>query len=119
MFKPLQMAAAKALQSPPEWYARLNAVYRERRETAFQLLDALGCQYEPGQVGMFVWAKVPPAYRDGYELSDQVLYQSHVFLTPGGIFGSQGDGYIRLSLCSSGALYEEALGRVGNVKCKM
>jgi LL-diaminopimelate aminotransferase len=119
MFKPLQMAAAKALQSPPEWYASLNAVYRERRAKAFQLLDALGCQYEPGQVGMFVWAKVPPAYRDGYALSDQVLYDAHVFLTPGGIFGSQGDGYVRLSLCSSNALYEEALMRVGKVKDEM
>ncbi len=116
MFKPLQMAAAKALQSPPEWYASLNAVYHERRETAFQLLDTMGCSYEPGQVGMFVWAKVPPGYASGYELSDEILYNAHVFLTPGGIFGSSGDGYIRLSLCSSGALYEEALRRVERLK---
>ncbi|MCO6490599.1 MAG: aminotransferase class I/II-fold pyridoxal phosphate-dependent enzyme [Phaeodactylibacter sp.] len=112
MFKPVQLAAVKALQSPPEWYASLNAVYSERRESVFQLLDLLGCTYEKRQVGMFVWAKVPDRYASGYELSDEVLYNHHVFLTPGGIFGSQGDQYIRISLCSDGALYEEAIRRI-------
>lgn len=116
MFKPLQMAAVKALQSPPEWHQRLNAVYNERRQTVFELLDTLECSYDPAQVGMFVWAKAPPRYKNGYELSDEILHKAHVFLTPGGIFGSAGDGYIRISLCSDGALYEEAIRRVVNLK---
>lgn len=116
MFKPLQLAAVKALQSPPSWYGSLNAVYRERREAVFQLLDLLGCAYDKGQVGMFVWAKVPEHYASGYELSDETLYYHHVFLTPGGIFGSQGERFIRISLCSDGALYEEAIRRIENRK---
>ncbi|MCB9276178.1 MAG: aminotransferase class I/II-fold pyridoxal phosphate-dependent enzyme [Lewinellaceae bacterium] len=116
MFRPLQMAAVRALQSPPEWYGSLNAVYAERRDTVFQLLDTLGCSYDPGQVGMFVWAKVPLRYASGYELSDEVLYGANVFLTPGGIFGSAGDPYIRISLCSDGVLYEEAIRRVANLQ---
>lgn len=113
MFKPVQLAAVKALQSPPAWYASLNAVYNERREAVFQLLDLLECRYDKKQVGMFVWAKIPDRYASGYELSDEVLYNNYVFLTPGGIFGSQGERYVRISLCSDGALYEEAIRRIG------
>ena len=118
MFKPLQLAAAQALVSPPEWYDRLNAVYRERRENAYRLLDALGCDWQPDQNGMFVWAKVPPPYADGFELSDEVLHGALVFITPGGIFGTQGNGYIRVSLCSDGAVLEEALRRIVEFKSK-
>ncbi|MCB0585647.1 MAG: aminotransferase class I/II-fold pyridoxal phosphate-dependent enzyme, partial [Phaeodactylibacter sp.] len=116
MFKPVQMAAVKALQSPLAWYESLNAVYNERREAVFQLLDLLGCVYDENQVGMFVWAKIPEQYANGYELSDEVLYSSNVFLTPGGIFGSQGERFIRISLCSDGALYEEAIRRIEAAK---
>ncbi len=112
MFKPVQLAAARALAAPVEWYDRLNAVYRERRQLVFELLDEIGCWYDPGQVGMFVWARIPEQYADGFELSDAVLYSAHVFITPGSIFGSQGDRYIRISLCSSGDLYREALRRI-------
>lgn len=112
MFKPMQLAAVKALQNPPSWYEELNAVYRERRETVFELLDLLNCTYDPDQVGMFVWAKIPSHYKSGFELSDEVLYKAHVFITPGGIFGSVGEGYIRVSLCSDGVLYEEAIRRI-------
>lgn len=118
MFKPLQLAAAQALASPPEWYDRLNTVYRERRENAYRLLDALGCDWQPDQNGMFVWAKVPPPYADGFELSDEVLHGALVFITPGGIFGTQGNGYIRVSLCSDGAVLEEALRRIVEFKSK-
>lgn len=118
MFKPLQLAAAQALASPPEWYDRLNAVYRERRENAYRLLNALGCDWQPDQNGMFVWAKVPPPYADGFELSDEVLHGALVFITPGGIFGTQGNGYIRVSLCSDGAVLEEALRRIVEFKSK-
>lgn len=116
MFKPLQLAAAQALASSPEWYDRLNTVYRERREHAYRLLDALGCNWQPDQNGMFVWAKVPPSYADGFELSDEVLHGALVFITPGGIFGSQGNGYVRVSLCSDGAVLEEALRRIVEFK---
>jgi aspartate/methionine/tyrosine aminotransferase len=114
MFKPVQLAAVQALKSPASWYERLNGVYAERRETVFQLFDALDCKYDPKQVGMFVWAKIPDPYADAYELADEVLYKHNVFITPGGIFGSQGDRYLRISLCSDGALYEEAMRRVGS-----
>lgn len=112
MFKPLQLAAVAALQSPPEWYASLNAEYRRRREKVFELMDLLGCRYDPAQVGLFVWARIPETYRDGYELSDAVLYNAHVFITPGGIFGSQGDSYIRISLCSTTSAFETAIQRI-------
>lgn len=112
MFRPLQMAAIQALSSPPEWFESLNGVYRERRQKVFQLLDYLDCTYDEEQVGMFVWAKIPAHYSNGYELSDEVLQDVHVFITPGGIFGSAGDSYIRVSLCSDGALYEETLRRL-------
>lgn len=114
MFKPVQLAAVQALKSPGSWYERLNGVYAERRETVFQLFDALDCQYDPEQVGMFVWAKIPDQYADAYALADKVLYEHNVFITPGGIFGSQGNRYLRISLCSDGALYEEAMRRVGH-----
>lgn len=112
MFKPLQLAAVRAVQQPPEWYAELNSIYRQRRELVYQLLNALQCSYDPGQVGMFVWARVPAHYADGYALSDEILEKAHVFITPGGIFGSAGAGYIRISLCSDREFYAEALRRV-------
>mgnify|MGYP006284920039 FL=1 len=116
MFKPAQMAAVRALAQPKTWYDSLNAVYRERRGKVFELLDLLDCTYPTDQVGLFIWARVPAAYRDGYELSDEVLYNAHVFLTPGGVFGSQGDDYIRISLCSDGAVLDEAIRRIKTVK---
>lgn len=112
MFKPLQLAAARAVQEPPEWYDELNAIYRQRRDIVLQLLEALGCRIDSRQVGMFVWAKIPAGYSDGYALSDAILEKAHVFITPGGIFGSGGDQYIRISLCSDREIYLEALRRV-------
>lgn len=112
MFKPMQLAAVQALQSPATWYSDLNAIYRQRREQAFALLNLLKCSYSLDQTGMFVWAKIPAAYRDAYELSDQILYQNHVFLTPGGIFGEQGQHYIRVSLCSEVETFETAISRI-------
>ncbi|HEY1199982.1 MAG TPA: aminotransferase class I/II-fold pyridoxal phosphate-dependent enzyme, partial [Niastella sp.] len=100
MFLPAQLAAAKALQLPKSWYDEVNAIYRKRREKVFELLDLLQCVYDKKQAGMFVWAKIPASYKTGYELSDEVLYGTGVFITPGGIFGKAGDGYIRVSLCS-------------------
>ncbi|HFA51073.1 MAG TPA: aminotransferase class I/II-fold pyridoxal phosphate-dependent enzyme [Bacteroidetes bacterium] len=112
MFKPVQLAAAKALQLPQNWFVDLNKIYAKRREKVFELLQMLGCEWEEGNGGMFVWARVPERYKDGYELSGEVLYGAHVFLTPGGIFGSQGDRYIRVSLCAKEEIFEEAIGRI-------
>ena len=112
MFLPLQMAAAKALSLGPAWYSDLNRTYESRRKKVFQLLDKLGCTYHKEQVGLFVWAKVPDSYSDGYALSDEVLHRSRVFITPGGIFGSAGAGYIRVSLCAAEAVLDQAYKRI-------
>jgi aspartate/methionine/tyrosine aminotransferase len=114
MFLPLQLAAAKALSLGKDWYDSVNAVYRKRRVKVFQLLQELDCEFDKGQAGMFVWAKIPVEYKDGYELSDKVLHQANVFITPGGIFGSAGDSYIRVSLCSSEEKLDESIERVKN-----
>jgi aspartate/methionine/tyrosine aminotransferase len=118
MFKPLQLAAATALQNPKSWYDKLNATYRERRETVFELLDLLNCQFDRNQVGMFVWAKIPNNYQTGFELSDEVLENTYVFITPGGIFGSNGDKYIRVSLCSKKEVFKEAIKRIKTAQAK-
>jgi aspartate/methionine/tyrosine aminotransferase len=100
MFLPVQLAAAHALKLGKDWYEGVNKVYSSRREAAFALLDELGCTFDRGQAGMFVWARIPDGYNDGYALSDEVLEETCVFITPGGIFGDQGDKYVRVSLCS-------------------
>ncbi|MEA5256352.1 aminotransferase class I/II-fold pyridoxal phosphate-dependent enzyme [Arcicella aquatica] len=112
MFLPLQMAAVKALENPPAWFEKLNAVYKERQKKVFELMDLLNCEYDHNQAGMFVWAKIPANYQTGYELSDEILAKTGVFITPGGIFGSAGDGYIRTSLCAEVSVFEEAIGRI-------
>lgn len=109
MFLPVQLAAAKALELGKDWYSQLNDIYRQRREKVFELLDLLQCTYSKQQAGMFVWAKIPTTYQDGYALSDAVLYGHHVFITPGGIFGSNGNGYIRVSLCAPVERFEAAI----------
>lgn len=112
MFLPVQLAAAKALGLGKDWYDSVNAVYRKRRNHVFALLDLLRCEYSKEQAGMFVWAKIPPGYESGYALSDEVLYNANVFITPGSIFGDAGNDYIRVSLCSTEEKLEESIGRV-------
>lgn len=112
MFLPVQLAAAKALELDNDWHEQLNAVYTERRLKVFSLLDLLECRYSSSQAGMFVWAAIPGNYRDCYELSDEVLYKADVFITPGGIFGTAGEQYIRVSLCSSIERIEESIQRI-------
>lgn len=114
MFLPVQLAAARALSLGKDWHDSVNAVYKERREKVFQLLDLLNCKYSKVQAGLFVWARIPAKYKDGFELSDNVLYNSNVFITPGGIFGSAGDRYIRVSLCSAVEKFEEVINRIKN-----
>ena len=112
MFLPLQLAAATALKLDTNWHDEVNEIYKARREKVFELLDLLKCSYSKTQVGMFVWAAIPAKYKDGYELSDKVLYGSNVFITPGGIFGNAGDKYVRVSLCCKAENIQEAIKRI-------
>ncbi len=121
MFLPLQLAAAKALSLGKEWQEEVNTVYRERREKVFELLRLLNCKFSTEQAGMFVWAASPnPSAEGALEhplgkgglLSDEVLYQSAVFITPGGIFGSAGNNFIRVSLCAPVEKFAEAIERI-------
>ncbi|MBF9142660.1 pyridoxal phosphate-dependent aminotransferase [Hymenobacter properus] len=112
MFLPVQQAAVAALALGDDWFQELNDTYRARRALVLELLQALGCEAAAGQVGLFVWAAVPAEYADGYALSDAVLAEARVFLTPGGIFGSNGRGYVRASLCQPESVLREALARV-------
>lgn len=116
MFRPMQLAAVQALANPDSWYSNVNTVYRERREKAFELLDMIGCKYDSNQVGMFVWAQIPEQYNNAYELSDKVLYDADVFLTPGTIFGSQGAQYIRISLCGKIEVFDKAIKRISAIE---
>jgi LL-diaminopimelate aminotransferase len=112
MFLPVQHAAIEALRLGEGWYDSVNIIYRERQAKVFELLELLDCQYDTQQTGMFVWAKIPDFYKDAYELSDKILYDCNVFITPGGIFGSQGNGYVRVSLCAEVAVFENAIFRI-------
>ncbi|MEY3368807.1 MAG: hypothetical protein RI973_1962 [Bacteroidota bacterium] len=114
MFRPVQAAAALALQAGDDWYAGLNAIYACRREKVYELLRRLGCVWEPEAVGMFVWAKIPDRWQDGFALTDRLLVEKQVFITPGGIFGSRGNDHVRVSLCSPEKVFEEAIARVGS-----
>lgn len=109
-FLPMQEAAATALALGDEWYAELNEEYYAREAYGYRLLDALGCSYRKGQAGLFVWAELPAEFEgDCYAFSDRVLERCGVFVTPGGIFGSEGDRYIRISLCAKREQLAEAI----------
>lgn len=109
MFLPLQLAAAKALNLDKSWYTQLNEEYAERRKKVFEIMDLLDCQYSLDQVGLFVWAQIPSTYSDCYALSDKVLYDAKVFITPGGIFGTAGEQFIRISLCANQDTLDKAI----------
>ena len=114
MFLPAQLAAARALELDEDWHKSVNEIYKKRRILVFELLRLLNCKFSELQAGMFVWAAIPADYKDGYELSDNVLYNSNVFITPGGIFGSAGNQYVRVSLCSTEEKIEEAIQRISS-----
>lgn len=114
-FKPMQHAAVEALSATKEWYDTMNRVYRSRRDLAGQIMHALGCEYDEKQVGMFLWGKIPAEAKGSEAIADKVLYDAHVFLTPGFIFGSQGERYIRISLCCKIETLEEALKRIKEI----
>jgi aspartate/methionine/tyrosine aminotransferase len=97
-FMPMQLAAVEALKAPKAWYDGMNTLYRSRRNLAGQIMHTLGCRYDENQVGMFLWGKIPDSEKSGEALADKVLYDAHVFITPGSVFGSAGDRYVRFSL---------------------
>jgi len=115
MFKPLQLAAVKALELNDDWFDRLNTIYRKRKVLAEKILDQLECKYEKNQKGLFVWAKISN-HISSESLIDQLLYEYKIFLSPGFIFGSQGEGYIRISLCANEEAFKEALKRIRHYK---
>ena len=112
MFLPLQLAAVEALSADTKWFEQQNVLYKSRQKLVFELLDLLGCTYDKAQTGMFVWAKTPNNVSSGYALSDQILVENAVFITPGGIFGSQGNEYIRISLCAKEEVFKEVIQRI-------
>lgn len=112
-FKPVQLAAIAALNNSEEWHIENNInLYTARRKYAEEIMSSLGCTFDPKQVGMFLWGKIPDKYKDSAELADKVLYEASVFLTPGFIFGYKGKRYIRISLCCNEQMLKEALDRV-------
>ena len=112
-FRPLQLAAATALENSDEWHTAANVdVYARRRHIAEEIMRALGCTFDPSQVGMFLWGRIPDCYADVEVLTERILHEARVFLTPGFIFGSNGQRYIRISLCASEARMAEALQRI-------
>lgn len=113
-FRGIQLAAAEAYNTnTPEWHREYNIeVYRHRRQLAEQVMTALGCTFDPAQVGMFLWGRIPDRYADVEELTERVLHEARVFITPGFIFGSNGRRYVRISLCAKDEKIAEALRRI-------
>lgn len=116
-FRGLQLAAAEALTTnTEEWHREYNVnVYRRRREIAERIMQALGCTYDDSQVGMFLWGKIADKYANAEQLTERVLHEARVFITPGFIFGSNGERYVRISLCAQDDKMQEALRRIGGL----
>lgn len=113
ILKPMQMATIAALNNSDEWHRKNNIeLYANRRRYAAAIMDELDCTYDENQVGMFLWGKIPAKYKSSEELADKILYDARVFLTPGFIFGSKGERYIRISLCCNEHMLKEALERI-------
>jgi len=115
MFLPMMEAATVALQNPKSWYDEINADYTRRRVKAIEIMKYIGCELNENQVGMFIWAKISDKYNSVEELSDFILYNANVFVTPGFIFGSNGARYLRISLCTSELLLQESLERIKKI----
>ena len=112
-FRGIQLAAAKAYDNEDDWHREANiGVYRRRRMLAEQIMDTLKCDYDKNQVGMFLWGRIPDKWENAEELTERVLQQARVFITPGFIFGSNGERYIRISLCAKEENIEKALTRI-------
>lgn len=114
-FRPMMLAAAKALQCDQSWYDQVNATYKQRRAIAEQIMQALGCTFDPTQAGLFLWGKIPANATDAETLSEKILHKARVFITPGHIFGSNGNRYLRISLCCADNRMQQALDRIKNM----
>lgn len=112
MFQPLQAAAVRALQAGDDWYDSVNQIYGERRKLAAKIMHVMGCSFDETQTGLFLWGRIPEQFEGAAELSDKILNENHVFVTPGFIFGANGNRYVRLSLCSPVEMLEAALQRI-------
>lgn len=115
MFRALQLAAAKALEVDKDWYENNNKNYANRRYIAGDIMKAMGCTYDENQVGMFLWGKIPDTYHNVEDLTEKILHKARVFITPGFIFGSNGNRYVRISLCCKDDKLAEALKRINLV----
>lgn len=116
-FRPLQLAAAKAYENTDEWHTMANVeLYKSRRAIAEEIMDALGCNFNPQQQGMFLWGRIPDSYVNVEDLTERVLHEAKVFITPGFIFGSNGERYVRISLCAKNDRMIEALKRIKRLK---
>ena len=115
-FRGIQLAAAEAYQNSDDWHRTYNIeTYARRRRLAEQIMQALGCEFDKGQVGMFLWGRIPSIYNNVEELTERVLHEARVFITPGFIFGSNGERYIRISLCAKEEKIEQALERIKHI----
>jgi len=112
MFLPLQLAAAEALNNPGSWYDTVNLTYRKRRKTAEAIMDLLGCRFNTDQTGLFLWGRLPEGSQGAESFVEDILQKAHVFLTPGFIFGTRGEGHVRISLCATEERLEEARQRI-------
>ena len=116
-FRGIQLAAAAALSNEAEWHREANIeTYARRRKYAERIMDVLGCKYDPNQVGMFLWGRIPDSYSNCEELTERVLHEARVFITPGFIFGSKGERYVRISLCAKEEKIQAALERIRKLK---
>ena len=108
----MMKAAVEALKAPDSWYDEVNATYGRRRLIAEKIMDALGCTFSKSQAGLFLWGRIPEHYAHAEELTERVLHEARVFITPGFIFGSNGERYLRISLCANEEKLAEALNRI-------
>lgn len=111
-FRPAMLAAVEALKCESDWFDELNAVYARRRKVAERIMDALHCTFDPAQRGLFLWGKIPDTEESSEKFADRILYDARVFITPGFIFGSNGERFVRISLCATEEKMEEALTRI-------
>lgn len=111
-FRPMMKAAVEALKQDKEWYAQINTTYAKRRLIAEEIMNTLGCHFDPAQSGLFLWGRIPESEESSEALADNILYNARVFITPGFIFGSNGNRYIRISLCAKEDKMQEALNRI-------
>lgn len=117
-FKPLMLAAVKGLEADKDWYDEVNATYASRRKVAEEIMSALNCTFDPRQKGLFLWGRITDDEASSESLADRVLYEGRVFITPGFIFGSNGDRYIRISLCATEENMRKALDRINKMNNK-